>query len=156
MHLVGVEVLRTRQRFCLGYSRAEALPGDDRGDGIIRILLAVASGNQRGADMGIETDLLVDGPTIGLERAAVLPFGLAEHRPNQPVKQVDCLISQAGGEVEHDSDQASVSTRAFVSGQMLHRGAADFTGKLGQACLVDPVGPSRVDADRTDVNQTLN
>jgi hypothetical protein len=39
---------------------------------------------------------------------------------------------------------------------MLHRGAAGFTGKLGQACLVDAMGASGVDADRTDVNQSLN
>jgi hypothetical protein len=154
--LIGVKLLRARQRFSLGYRRAETVPRDDRGDRIKCVPFAVARRNQGGADPGIKTDFLVDGATVGLERVGVLPFGLAEHRPDQPVEQVDCLIGQAGGEVERDSDQSSVSARAFLSGQMLYRGAAGFTGKLDQACLVDAVGASGVDADRTDVNQTLD
>ena len=110
-HLVGVELLRARQRFSLGYGRAEAVPRDDCGDRIKCVLLAVARRNQGGADPGIKTDLLVDGATIGLERAGVLPFGLAEHRPDQPVEQIDCLVGQAGGEVERDRDQGGVSAR---------------------------------------------
>jgi len=155
-HLIGVKFLRTRQRFSLGYRRAEAVPRDDPGDRIKCILFAVARRNKGGADAGIKTDFLVDGATGGLERAGVLPFGFAEHRPDQPVEQVDCLVGQAGGEVERDRDQSSVSARAFVSGQMLHRGAAGFTGKLGQAYLVDAVGTSGVDAERTHVNQSLD
>jgi hypothetical protein len=155
-HLIGVKLLRARQRFSFGYRRAEAVPRDDRGDRIKCVPFAVARRNQGGADPGIKTDFLVDGATVGLERAGVLPFGLAEHRPDQPVEQVDCLVGQAGREVERDRDQSSMSARAFVSGQMLHCGAACFTGKLGQAYLVDVVGAAGIDADRTDVNQTLN
>ena len=116
-HLVGIKLLRARQRFSLGYRRAEAVPGDDRGDRIKCVLSAVARRNQGGADPGIETDLLVDGATVGLERAGVLPFGLAEHRPDQPVEQIDCLVGQAGREVERDRDQGGMSARAFVSGR---------------------------------------
>ena len=64
------------------------------------------------------------------------PFGLAEHRPDQPVEQVDCLVGQAGGEVERDRDQSGMPALAFVSGDMLHRGAAGFAGELGKAGLM--------------------
>ena len=34
-------------------------------------------------------------------------FGFAEHRPDQPVEQIDGLVSQIGGEIESDGDQVA-------------------------------------------------
>lgn len=67
-HMIGVKLLRARQRFSLGYRRAETVPRNDRGDRIKCVLFAVARRNQGGADPGIKTDFLVDGATVGLER----------------------------------------------------------------------------------------
>ena len=155
-HLVRVELLRACQCFGLRYRHAEAVPRDNRGDRVKRILFAVARRNQGGANPGIEANLLVDGATIGLERPGMLPFGPAEHRPDQPVEQVDCLVCQAGSEIERDGDQGGMSALAFVSSHVLHCGAAGFTGELGETRLMNAVAASRLDADCPDVNQTLD
>ena len=146
-HLVRVELLRACQCFSLGYRHAEAVPGDDRGDRVERILFAVARGNQGSANPSIEANLLVDGTTIGLERPGVLPFGPSEHRPDQPVEQIDCLVGQAGGEVKRDRDQGGMTALAFKAGHMLHCGAAGFTRELREARLMNAVAASQVDAD---------
>ena len=44
----------------------------------------------------------------------------------------------------------------FVSGEMLDRGAACLAGKLGQACLMHAMPAAGIDADRTDMVQTLD
>ena len=98
--LVSVELLRPRQRLGFGDGRAEPLPRDHRGDRVEGVLLVVAGRDQRGADAGVETDLLVDGAGIGLEGAGMPPLGLAEHRADQPVEQIDGLVGQAGGEIQ--------------------------------------------------------
>ncbi len=97
--LVDIELLRSRQRLGLGDSRAKPLPRDHRRDRAKGIQVVLAGGDQRSADARIKTDLLVDGPGIGLEGAGMATLGLAKHRANQAVKQVDRLVSQAGGEV---------------------------------------------------------
>ena len=58
---------------------------------------AIVGGDQRGANTRIEADLLVDGASISLEGACMPTFGLAEHRADQPVKQIDGLVGQVGG-----------------------------------------------------------
>ena len=58
--------------------------------------LDFARRDQGGADVRVEADLLVDGAAVGLEGAGVPAFGLAEHHSDQPVKQIDGLVGQAG------------------------------------------------------------
>jgi hypothetical protein len=64
----------------------------------------VARRDQSGTDTGVETDLLVDGAAVGLEGTGMPLVGFTEHRPDQSVEQVDCLVRQAGGEIEGNSD----------------------------------------------------
>jgi hypothetical protein len=70
-HLVGIELLRTRQRRRFGNACAEALPGDHRRDRVKGVLLGRARCNQGGADAGVKANLLIDGTAIGLEGAGV-------------------------------------------------------------------------------------
>ena len=51
------------------------------------VLLVGLGSDQRGADARIEADLLVDGARIGLEGVGLPTFGLAEHRPDQPLER---------------------------------------------------------------------
>jgi hypothetical protein len=86
----------------------------------------------------------------------VLPFGLAEHRPDQPVEQIDSLIGQAGDEIERDGDQGGMTALALEVGHMLHGGAAGFTGELREAGLMNTMAASHIDTDCPDVKQTLD
>ena len=118
--------------------------------------VVLAGGDQRGADARIKTDFLVDGPGIGLEGAGMPTLGLAEHRADQAVKQVDRLVSQAGGEVQADGDQRRVPALPLVTGDMLDGGAASLASKLGKARLVDQMSTAGLDADRANMLQALD
>ena len=155
-HLVGVELFRARQRLGLRDSREEAVPRDYRGDRVKGVLLVVARGDQSGADAGVEADLLVDGAAIGLEGAGMPFIGFAEHHPDQPVKQIDGLVRQAGSEIEGDGNQGGMPTLALVARDMLRRGAAGFTGELSKAGLMHTMPAHRIEADRADMLQTLD
>ena len=90
--LVRIKLLRTRQRSRFGNARAEAIPRDHRRDRVKGVLLALASRNQGGADARVKANLLIDGAAIGLEGAGVPPLGLAKHRADEPVEQIDGLV----------------------------------------------------------------
>ena len=94
--LVGIEVLGACQRFRFGDAGAKALPRDDRGDRLVRVLPALARRNQGGADARVETDLFVDRASVGLKGAGMPRLGLGEHRPDEPLEQIDRLIGQSG------------------------------------------------------------
>jgi hypothetical protein len=132
------------------------VPKDYRGDRIKGILLVVARRDQSGPDTGIETDLLVDGAAIGLEGAGMPLVGFAEHRPDQPVEQVDCLVRQAGREIEGDGDQGCMPPTALVARDMLYRGAAGFAGELDKARLMHTMPARRIKADSADMVQSLD
>jgi hypothetical protein len=93
-------------------------------------------GDQRGADAGVETHLFVDGTTVGLKGACVASLGLAEHRANQAIKQIESLVGQTGAEVERDGNEGGVAALALESGDMLWCGAAGLAGELGEASLM--------------------
>jgi len=154
--LERVELLRTGQRLGFRDRGTKPLPRDHRGDRAIGILLVIAGRDERGADAGIEADLLVDRPRIGLEGAGVPSLGLAEHRADQPVEQVDGLVGQAGSDVERGGDQCRVPTLPLITGDMLHRGALGLAGQLRQARLVDEVAAPRLDADGAHMLQPLD
>jgi hypothetical protein len=82
--------------------------------------------------------------------------GFAEHHSDQPVEQIDCLIRQAGGEIEGDGDQGSMPARAFVARDMLHRGPARFAGELGKAGLMNTMPTRRIKASGPDMVQSLD
>jgi len=151
-----VELLRTGQ--CLGFRDrdAESLPRDHCGDRVVGVLLAITSGDQGSTNASIETDLLVDRPSIRLEGTGVPPFGLAEHCADQPVKQLDGLVGQVGGNVERGGDECRVPTLPLITGNMLHRGAPDLARQLRQARLVDEVATPRLDADGPHVLQPFD
>ena len=83
-------------------------------------------------------------------------LGLAEHRADQPVEQIDGLVGQAGGEVERDGDQRRVPALPLITGDMLDRGAAGLAGELRQARLMDEMAAPRLDADGADMLQPLD
>ena len=82
--------------------------------------------------------------------------GFTEHRPDQPVEQVDCLVRQAGGEIEGDGDQGGMPALAFVTRDMLHRGAARFADELGKAGLMHSMPARRIKAGCVDMGQALD
>ena len=145
--LVSVEFLRPRQGLRFGDSRAKLLPRHQCDDRVVGILLVVTGGDQRSADARVETDFLIDGPSIGLEGAGMPPLGLAEHGADQPVEQIDGLVGQAGGEVQADRHQRRVPSLPFIVGDMLDRGAAGLAGELCQARLMDEMSTAWFDAD---------
>ena len=77
-------------------------------------------------------------------------FGFAEHRPDQPVEQVDRLVGQTGGEIEADSDQGGVPALTLKAGHILHRGAAGFADKLSETRLMNPMSTRRVNPRQPD------
>jgi hypothetical protein len=134
-HLQGVELLAARQRFGLRHARAEPLPRDHRGDRREGVPLVIVGVNQGGTDLGVETHLVVDGASVGLEGPGMPALGLAKHRPDQPVEEIDGLVGQAGAEIQRDGHQSGVAALPLQAGEMLHRGSAGLAGQLGQACL---------------------
>jgi len=154
--LVGIEVFRARQRFRFGDVHAKALPRHDRGDRLKRVLPGLTRRNQGSADPRIETDLLVDGASIGLKGAGMPCLGLGEHRADEPFEQVDRLIGQGGTEIEGDGGQGGVAALPFVSSKMLGRRPSSLTGKLREAGLMHAVPARGIDADRPDMVQALD
>src|SRR6266403_5362698 len=116
----------------------------------------LSKSGQSGADAGVKADLLVDGAAIGLEGAGMPLVGFTEHRPDQSVEQVDCLVRQAGGEIEGDGDQGGMPALALVTRDMLHRGAARFAGELGKAGLMHTMPARRIKAGGADMVQALD
>jgi hypothetical protein len=150
-HLVGIELFRTRQRLRRGDAGAEALPRDHCRDRIEGVLPALARGNQRGADAGVETDLLVNGTAIGLEGPGMPVLGLAEHGSDEPVEQIDSLIRQDGAQIERHGYQGRMTALTFVSSDMLCRGASGLAGKLGKARLGYAMPARGIDANCANV-----
>lgn len=95
--LIGVELLRSRQRLRFRDARAEALPGNDRRNCPEGVLLVFARGDQGTANARIEADFFVDGLGVGLKGAGLPPLGLEEHRADQTIKQVEGVIGQSRG-----------------------------------------------------------
>jgi hypothetical protein len=155
-HLVGIEILRARQRLRFGDADAKALPRDDRRDCLERVLPSLARRNQGGADTRIKADLLVDGASVGLKGTAVPGIGLGEHRADEPFEQVDRLIGQGGAEIKGDRGQGCVSALPFVSSEMLGRRPSSLTGEPRETKLMHAMPACGVDADRPDMVQTLN
>ena len=155
-HLVGIELFRPRQR-----------PGlrdvvRKRSQGITAVIaskascLVVARAIRAVPTRAYEADLLVDRAAIGLEGSGMPPVGFAEHRPDQPVEQIDGLVRQAGGEIEGDGDQGGMPTLALVARDMLHRGAARFAGEPGKASLMHTMPACRIEAGGADMVQSLD
>lgn len=151
--LEGVELLRPCQRLGFGDAGLEALPADHSRDGAKGVLLALAGGDQRGADAGIQAHLVVDGSGVGLERAGLAALGLAEYAAHQPVEQVDGGVGQAGAEVQADGRQRGMAALPLVAGNVLHRDARRLARELGQPGLVDYVPAAGLDAEAADVLQ---
>jgi hypothetical protein len=127
---IGVKLFRSRQGLGFGDTRAKLLPRHQRDDRVISVLLVIAAGDQRGTNACVETNFVIDCPSIGLEGASTAPLGFAEHGTDQPIEQIDCLVSQVGGKVQADRHQCRVPTLPLIVGDMLDRGAAGFTREL--------------------------
>src|SRR3954453_1229348 len=154
-HLVGIELFRARQRLRGGNAGAEALPRDYRRDRIEGVLPALARGNQRGADAGVEANLLVNSTAIGLKGPGMPVLGLAEHGSDEPVEQIDSLIRQDGAQIERHGYQGRMTALTFVSGDMLCRGATGLAGELGKARLGYAMLARGINADRANLVQAL-
>ncbi len=155
-HLVGIEILRTRQRFRFGDAGAKALPRDDRRDCVKRVLPGLACRDQGGADARIKANLLVDGAAVGLKGAGMPSLGLGEQRSDEPIEQIDGLIGQSGAEIESDRDQGCVAALPLVAGDMLGRCPPGLTGELRQARLMHTMPARGIDTDRPDMVQALD
>ena len=152
--LVGIEVIRARQRFRCGDAGAKTRPWDDGGDRLERVAPGLARRDQ-GTDTGIETHPLVDGASIGLKGAGMPRLSLGEHCADEPLEQIDRLVGQSGAELKCDSDQAGVAALPLIAGNMLGRRPPGFTGKLGQAGLMHAMPARGVDAGRPYMVQAL-
>src|SRR5690349_3625154 len=86
---------------------------------------------------------------------ACRPSVLRNRAADQAVKHLDGPVGQAGSQVEAEGGQCRVSALPLVVGEMLDRDAAGLTNKLGQACLMDPLATTGVDADRAHVRQAF-
>ena len=78
---------------------------DQRGDEAVVV-------DQRGADAGVEADLLVDRPGIAAQGAFLPSLGLAEHRADQAVEQLEAICFGA-------RTAAGVMADAIVPGSRL-------------------------------------
>ena len=81
------------------------------------------------------------------------PLGLAKHRPDEPIKQIDGLVRQAGDQVEGNSDQGGMAALTLVAGDMLRRGTARLADELGKAGLMHAMPAGRIEADRANMVQ---
>jgi hypothetical protein len=79
--------------------------------------------------------------------------GFTAHRPDQSVEQVDCLVRQAGSEIEGDGDQGGMPALALVTRDMLHRGAGRFADELGEAGLMHSMPARGIKAGCADMIQ---
>ena len=154
--LIVVELFWSCELFGFGNGRAEALPRNHCGDRTIGIMLAVACGDQRGTDASVEPDLFIDRPRIRLGGAGMVSLGLAEHRADQTIEQVDGLVGQDRGDVQCCGDQGRVPALPLVAGHMLDSGAAGLANELCQTRLVDKMTAARLDADGAHMLQPLD
>ncbi len=155
-HLEGIELLVARQRLGLRDAGAEPLPRDHRGDGREGVPLAIVGTDQGGADLGEKAHLVIDGAPVGLESPGMVAFGLAKHRPDQPVEEIDGLVGQAGAKVQRDGHQRGVAALPLQAGEVLHGGSASLAGQVGQAPLVNAMALRRVDADFPDMGHAFH
>ncbi len=89
-------------------------------------------------------------------KARVAALGPAEHRPDQPVEQVDGLVAQVGGEVQRGGDQRGVPAAPFVAGDVPHCGAPSLAGEPGEARLVHAMAVPRAEPDGADMAEALD
>src|SRR6516165_719400 len=101
-HLVGIELLGPGQGFSFGNGLTEAIPGKNRRDRVKGVPFGLACRYQGSANTCIQANLLVDGTAISLKGSHMLALGLAEHRSDQAVEQVDRMVSQPRCQVESD------------------------------------------------------
>jgi hypothetical protein len=112
--------------------------------------------DQCGTDPGVKADLLIDGARIGLEGASLPTFGLAEHRSDQAVEQIDSLVREVAAEVQADGNQRGMSTLTLVAGNVLYSGPVGLAHKLGETRLVDEMSARSVNADPPHMLQAFN
>ena len=83
-------------------------------------------------------------------------LGLGEHRPDEPLEQIDYLIGQRWAQLEGDRDQGGMAALPFIAGDMLGRRSPGLAGKLGEAWLMHPMPARGVDANSPDMGQALD
>jgi hypothetical protein len=80
-------------------------------------------------------------------------LGLGEHRPDEPLEQIDYLIGQRWAQLEGDRDQGGMAALPFIAGDMLGRRSPGLAGKLGEAWLMHPMPARGVEANSPDMGQ---
>jgi hypothetical protein len=84
------------------------------------------------------------------------PFGLAKHRADEPIEQIDGLVGQISDKVKRNGDQGRMTALTLVAGDMLYRGTAALAGELGKAALMNAMAAGGIDADRANMVQALD
>jgi hypothetical protein len=153
---IWIKILRSGQGLSLGNRHAEPLPWNHRVECREWIAPVITRSDQGCSDPGIEPDLFVDRPSIGLKISGVPAFRLAEHRPDQPIEQINGMIGEAGRQIEGNRREGGVAAPALVTGDMLHRHAACLTGNLREPCLIYQVAARRINPDRPHMLQPLD
>ena len=84
------------------------------------------------------------------------PLGLAKHRPDEPIEQIDGLVRQAGDQIEGNSDQGGMAALTLVAGDVLRRGTARLADELGKTGLMHAMPAGRVKTDRANMAKSLD
>ena len=97
----------------------ELVPGHDLGHRVERILPGFLGVYQRHANLGEQSNLLVDGTGVALQFCRRPAFRAAKQPPNQSVKDANGVVGQALCGVEYSHQQNGATPRRRQRPQML-------------------------------------
>jgi hypothetical protein len=85
----------------------------------------------------IQSDFLIDSLARGLERLVVFALGFVKQAADEPIVQIENLVSECGRRFQQDGHQAAIPAFVIEPDEMLNGGSTTLTGKLQQSILVD-------------------
>ena len=151
-----VGLVRAREPLGIRNAGGEPLPADGGGDGAVQVLAGLLGLDQRGAELGEQTHLVVDCPRVAQHGAILLHLRAAEHAAHGAVEQGDALVGQARGRVQHGGDQGRASTKWGQRPQVLGGVAAALARELAQALGMHALGAGGIEADRAQASELLH
>ena len=142
-----VERLVVREAFGFRHAALEILPGQDLLDRSVGIVLGLARGDERLADLGVQAHLGVERLAVGRETLCVLILVAGEERADEPVVQIEDLIGERSARGQRDRDQRGVPAQRFEFLELIHGGLRAFAGHAQQSIGVDVAPEVRRQAD---------
>ena len=82
------------------------------------------------ANLSIESDFLIDSLAGGLKRLVVFALGFVKQAADEPIVQIENLVSECGRRLQQDSHQAAIPAFVIEPDEMLNCGGSALTGKL--------------------------